>query len=213
MNNLKHSVQGESSDVNQPITNKTYLRILYYNARSLLPKLDYLCATVEAENPDVCITETWLSNEIEKSELSIHNYHVFRLDRDRHGGGVLVYVNQNLTVNVLSAGYRGLELFVISVSCKQLKYCIGVFYRPPSTGTDIFDTLGTALGSLDSSHFSNFVLLGDFNVNYFLTNSLLYRQLEYHLLPFSLKLHPLLIITQMVHKHSLTLSFSLMYLP
>ena len=53
-------------------------------------------------------------------------------------------------------------------------------------GTDIFDSLSSALGSLDSIYFSSFVLLSDFNVNYFHTNSFLYRQLEYHLLPFSL---------------------------
>ena len=37
------------------------IHIIYYNARSLLLKLDELVATVEAEKPDIilCIVETW----------------------------------------------------------------------------------------------------------------------------------------------------------
>ena len=51
-------------------------------------KLDELRATVEAERPNViCVTETWLSNEI---ELNITN-----IFRGRHGGGVLAYVNSS----------------------------------------------------------------------------------------------------------------------
>ena len=78
-------MQGESSDFSQNNKNKECLRILYYNARSLLPKLDELRATVEADMPDVvCITESWLSEEIGTDELNISNYNILRLDRDRH---------------------------------------------------------------------------------------------------------------------------------
>ena len=87
MNSYKHAVRGESSDLSQHSTNKETLSILYYNARSLLPKLDELRATVEAERPIICVTETWLSNEI---ELNITN-----IFRGRHGGGVLAYVNSS----------------------------------------------------------------------------------------------------------------------
>jgi len=61
-----------------------------------------------------------------------------------------------------------------------------LFYRPPSSCIDIFDRLSLALSSLHPAHFTNFVLLGDFNVNFFLTDSFLYRHLHYSLLSFSL---------------------------
>jgi len=62
------------------------LRILYYNARSLLPKLDELSATIEAHDfPDiVCIVESWLCHDIREQEIAIPNYNVFRHDRNRH---------------------------------------------------------------------------------------------------------------------------------
>ena len=95
-----HPMQGVSSDTDQPdnIKNKDF----YYNARSLLPKSEELCTIVGTENPDiVCIMETWLSDEIENDELAVGKYQVYRLDRNRHGGGVLIYVNSCFSVKVL----------------------------------------------------------------------------------------------------------------
>ena len=66
------------------------LSILYFNARSLVPKLDELSAVIEAHNPDiVSIVESWLCADISDSELHIPGYQIFRKDRHRHGGGVL----------------------------------------------------------------------------------------------------------------------------
>ena len=101
-------MEGASSHCNPKPT--IFLRIIYYNARSLLPKLDELRAVTEAENLDiVCIVETWLSNEISDSELTINNYQILRLDRDRHGGGVIMYIHSSLTPKVLSAGANTLS--------------------------------------------------------------------------------------------------------
>ena len=67
--------------------------ILYFNALSLIPKLDELCALVEIHNPDVIsIVESWLCADIPDNEISIPGYHIFRKDRNRHGGGVLLYI-------------------------------------------------------------------------------------------------------------------------
>ena len=65
--------------------------ILYYNARSILPKHDELCLVVEVNNPDiVCIVESWLGHDVRDQEIAIPNYNIFRLDRNRHGGGILI---------------------------------------------------------------------------------------------------------------------------
>ena len=73
--------------------NNEALLILYFNARSLIPKLDELCALVEIHNPDVIsIVESWLCADIPDNEISIPGYHIFRKDRNRHGGGVLLYI-------------------------------------------------------------------------------------------------------------------------
>ena len=61
-----------------------HLKLLYYNARSLLPKMDELKGLSEVESPDaICIVETWLSDSISDNELVLSGYQCVRRDRDR----------------------------------------------------------------------------------------------------------------------------------
>ena len=64
-----------------------HLSIFYFNARSIIPKLDELKAIVEAEQPlVVCIVETWLSVDISNNEIAIVGYQLLRVDCNRQGG-------------------------------------------------------------------------------------------------------------------------------
>ena len=54
--------------------------------------------------------ESWLSEDI---EISIKNYDVVRLDRNRHGGGVLIYIHTSLTWEVLLRGPNTLEFLTL----------------------------------------------------------------------------------------------------
>ena len=146
------------------------LSVLYYNARSILPKIDLLRAEVIAANfPSVvCIVESWLSEEIEDSEVSIDDYQLIQLDRNRHGGGVLLYIHNSLTWEPVIKGPNELELLAISISSthSSVKHCISVLYRPPSSAVTFFDNLCTAIQSISPNHFTSFVLIGDFNINF-----------------------------------------------
>ena len=98
------SSQHKSVTVYQTCSDEN-LSILFYNARSLLPNFDELCALHENNRPGVvCIVETWLSEEITDSEISLPDYQLYRLDRNRHGGGVLMYVHNNYSCKVLLTG-------------------------------------------------------------------------------------------------------------
>ena len=155
------------------------LKILYYNARSIIPKLDELQLLCAAENPSiVCLVETWLEGDIQDTELTIPNYTIIRLDRNRHGGGVAMFIHDSLSHNVLVSGPSDLELLIVSIVLPNLrKLCLGVFYRPPSSPLSVFDTLSDTLSSLDHTSFTNFILLGDYNVNFLQPSSPFYVHL------------------------------------
>ena len=159
---------------------------MYFNCRSILPKIDELAALCSTNNPDiVCLVETWLCGNILNNELYIPNYSIIRHDRNRHGGGVAIYIHNSIKYQILMTGPANLELLVVSLFRNNFKLCLGVFYRPPSSSHYIFDTLCDALFTIDQSHFSNFVLVGDFNVN-FDSSHPLYSHLSDFMVSFSL---------------------------
>ena len=129
--NFTSTLEGESSQTMNPrlFSEQDFLTILYYNARSLFPKIDELTTLCTLHNPGiVCVVETWLSSDMGDSELSIPNYQVIRLDHNRHGGGVLMYVHNCLSYKVIVKGPATLEFLVLSVSNYFCKLCVGLFY-------------------------------------------------------------------------------------
>ena len=135
------------------MNSSTCLNILYLNAHSILPKLIELRAICEAISYDVvCIVETWLDSEISDAELYISGYRVFRHDRNRHGGGVLVYVKnqfvQDASVVELSLFDDNLEFLPISFTFCNHRFCIATFYRPPGSSSSYFENLQFAVQQL-----------------------------------------------------------------
>ena len=165
---------------NYNFCNHSHFSILYFNSRSLLPKIDELRALCLAYHPSVvCLTETWLCPDVQDNELLIPNYTIVRLDRNRHGGGVAMFIDNSLSIKVLLHGPMGLELIVVSLlSRNHPNCCVGVFYRPPSSQLHIFNSLFDTLFSIRSAHFSNFVLVGDFNVNFLNTDHHLFSKVR-----------------------------------
>ena len=170
-------VEGASSRNANNMTNGNTIAFLYFNARSIIPKYDELCAIVAANSPDiVCIVETWLDSDITDSEIDLPGYEVHRLDRNRHGGGVLVYV-RNIFITVLYPSPVNLELLTLSISTSVNKVYISLLYRPPNSPSDILENVFLYLQSLNINQFCNYILLGDFNVNLYNQNHFYYSKL------------------------------------
>ena len=117
--------------------------ILYFNARSLLPKLDFLKVLCAMHTPDcVCIVESWISNDIQNNELCINGYDIIHLDRNRHGGGVLFYIKSVFIHSIVFSGSDELELVIVSIdqTNNQPPRTLALFYRPPSSSYSVLDS-------------------------------------------------------------------------
>ena len=131
------------------------LNIVYYNARSLLPKLNDLHLIAESVSPDViCIVETWLCGDISDSEIALQGYLVHRADRNRHGGGVLIYTKDSFVCNVLNP-HDSLEIITLSIRTGVNKACFSLFYRPPASPIELLDDLFLYLESIQFHYFCN----------------------------------------------------------
>ena len=154
------------------------ITLLHFNARSLFPKLDHLKVECEILKPHiVCITEIWLDKDITDDELLINGFKLLRLDRNRHGGGTALYIQNIFPHSVHFVGNCSLECIIVSILIASCKFCIGLFYRPPGSDIDILDNLYSALCNIDVSLFSHFILIGDFNVDVMSPNRPLFSKL------------------------------------
>ena len=123
---------------------------------------------VSVYNPDcICIVESWLSPDIDDSEVHIPNFQVCRLDRNRHGGGVLLYVKDEFHFSQLPGLSCNLEIVsvVLQHHSFPIRFCLSLVYRPPNTNSSALDLLSSYLQAIDISQFANVVVLGDFNID------------------------------------------------
>ena len=142
------------------------LKVLSVNVRSLLPKIDLLRSLCSVESYDiVAICESWLSADVLNSEICIDGYNTIRKDRNRHGGGVLLYIKNSIPYTHLQIQHPDLELIMAECHIKSRLYTLGVFYRPLSSSTTQISRLHDILSLLRPQNLSNLVLCGDFNID------------------------------------------------
>ena len=85
-------------------TNNKSLSFCHLNIRSLTklsetgPRIDHLInfACIDNSYDVITLSETHLSSIIDDEEIQIEGYTIFRLDRNRHGGGVAIYCRTDL---------------------------------------------------------------------------------------------------------------------
>ena len=89
--------------------------LMLTNANHILNKIDELSLlTLERGIDIVCVTESWLTDEIPDNVCDLNNYVLFRKDRSSNpGGGVLCYVNGCIScrkVDVLCSSTNDFEV-------------------------------------------------------------------------------------------------------
>ena len=79
------------------------LHFIHLNINSLLPKIDELRNIAKLSNAAVIgISESKLDDFVLSSEIQIDNYNTLHCDRNRHGGGVVCYIRNDLSYDVKS---------------------------------------------------------------------------------------------------------------
>ena len=102
-------------------------------------KLDYLRHIMSLPNvPSIlCITESKFSLSVSDDELHIDGYATRRSDRNRRGGGVVLYTANQLLIEKVQVDTINIEALVIKVIMPKVKtFLLICVYRPPSSKTD-----------------------------------------------------------------------------
>ena len=88
-----------------------------------------------------------------------------RKDRNRHGGGVAIYVSSSIPFKQLQLPHSDLELLIVECTLGHQLFTIGGFCRPPGASAVVMDNLHSVISLLRPQNFANLVLLGDFNID------------------------------------------------
>ena len=113
------------------------------------------------------ITEIKLDDSFPEQQFHIEGFNIpFRLDRNRHGGGLLLYVRNNINAVFLKSYVfpDNIEAFFIEILLKSCKWLICCSYNPNRINVAThLDEIGKALDTY-SRKYENTLLIGDFNV-------------------------------------------------
>ena len=142
----------------RPLGHRKGLAIGSLSINSLLPHIDELrCFIKEKGCHILALHDTKLDNTIADNLPTIEGFTLYRNDRNRHGGGVAVYVAESLSHHTRNnIPENGLELIVLEIELTGAKpFCVVAWYRPPSERN---------LELLDSKN-EETILIGDANLN------------------------------------------------
>ena len=81
-----------------------------------------------------------------------------------------MFISSNLSHKVIYLGNGSFECIIVSLQFGPCKVCVCLLYRPPNSSCDFLDYLYDVLCSIDISLFFNFLLLGDFNIDFLSQN-------------------------------------------
>ena len=109
-------------------TNLNDLKLLYWNCRSLKNKLDLLNHSNEYDI--IIIVETWLKP---KDHFNLKNFNIVRYDRCSTGGGLAIFVRNNIIFDLvdLNLDLDSLEILSILVNTNLGDVLIATCYRSP----------------------------------------------------------------------------------
>ena len=136
------------------------------NVRSILPKLDQVHHLLyENEIHILGVGETWLDETVLNAELNIDGYSMIRMDRNRHGGGVMFYVSDSLQYKQFDIDTQNVESIWINVTIDKKMHIIGNIYRPPRSDSNYYEAMLDIIEQATRSS-DNVILIGDLNYDY-----------------------------------------------
>ena len=172
-------------------------KIAHVNVRSLYPKFDEISLLLTGSSLDVlCLSETWLDETISNSQIGIPGYIIERNDRNRQGGGVMMYIRESIDYHlrddIASCPSICIENIWIEIKLSQDRRClVCCLYRPPSASTAYYNAI---LDTLDKATLDDkdIFVAGDLNFDYKLDESLSSNPIHY--------IENLYSMTQIIHQ-------------
>ena len=137
------------------------------NINSIRYKFDELKSLITDNIDILVVTETKLDESFPTAQFFIEGYSApYRLDRNKHGGGILIYVREDISSKQLMKHTfnHDIEGIFLELNLNKYKLLVLGTYHPPSQENQYyFNNLSNALDLYLRDH-DRFMLIGDFNI-------------------------------------------------
>ena len=145
--------------------NAQNLIIGHLNVNSLRNKFLSINELLVKNIDKLLLTETKLDDSFPINQFRIDGYRLFRYDRNKFGGGLCLYVNENLACKSVKCNLLSdIESISIEINLRKRKWLIIGVYKPPNINNISFlEKLSNQLNESIKTY-GNVLLLGDFNI-------------------------------------------------
>ncbi len=144
------------------------VRICNLNIVTLLGKFDHVKQFLVTTGVEVlALNETRLDNVIDNNELYIPGYNLYRKDRNRHGGGVAIYVSEKYSSHLINTEKNDIESLWVKIMLPHGNhFVVGTAYRSEEmvNKTYFFECLEQQLNGISISS-KDIFLVGDLNLD------------------------------------------------
>ena len=113
------------------------------------------------------VSESKLDHMFPSNQFRINGYKIFRLDRYRFGGGLILYINKNIPCKPLHEHVQlpNFEVIAIEFYRNNQKWLLLRLYKQPNQITsDFIQNLSLTL-DIFLKNYDNVTLIGDFNLS------------------------------------------------
>ena len=148
------------------VKNSEKIIIGHLNINHIDKKFEPLISLVKDRLDIILFSETKIDSSFPPSQFAIEGYlNPFRRDRDIHGGGLLLYVRDDIPCKEIKSHTlpNNVEGLFIEIKLRNMKYVLVAGYNPHKDVITYFLThIGNTLDKL-LGDYHNILILGDFN--------------------------------------------------
>ena len=148
------------------------LTIYSLNIHHMMKHFEELKLLLENDNPDIIgINETKLDETIHDSDIKISNYNIIRKDRDKFGGGIVMYIRESLNYKLRDDLDFDNESISAEVKVGNFRsFLVTSLYRPPKKPVEYFDRIKALISATEADR-KDSIIIGDTNCDFLCDNS------------------------------------------
>ena len=137
----------------------------HLNINSIRNKFDALSLIVRNNVNILMISETKLDDSFPTAQFLLHGFSApYRLDRNSKGGGILLYIKEDIPSRLLSSKPKtDIETISVEINLRKRKWFLNCSYNPnKNLISNHLECLNRIMDEF-SKNYENVIFLGDFN--------------------------------------------------